>query len=78
VLMTDGMLEAVETDLLNMTTLMRLLADASGGAAAVHRLFLRRCDECNRGKRADDMTLLALEATPGPRSRRFQDPARPN
>jgi serine phosphatase RsbU (regulator of sigma subunit) len=78
VLMTDGVLEAIEADLLNMTTLTTLLARASGGAAAAHRILLRKCDECTRGKRADDMTLVALEAPPGSPSRRFADPTLSN
>ena len=64
VLMTDGVLEAVESDLLSMTTLKRLLGEAEEGAADVHRFLLRKCEECTRGKRVDDMTLMALEATP--------------
>lgn len=63
VLMTDGVLEAVESDLLGMPTLKRLLAEASEGARDVHRLLLREFDECTTGMRADDMTLVALEAT---------------
>lgn len=62
VLMTDGLLEAVEADLFGMGTLTRLLAESPGDGAAAHALLLRTCDECNRGKRADDMTLLTLEA----------------
>jgi serine phosphatase RsbU (regulator of sigma subunit) len=64
VLMTDGVLEAVESDLLSMTTLKRLLAEAEERAADVHRFLLRKCEECTRGNRVDDMTLMALEATP--------------
>jgi serine phosphatase RsbU (regulator of sigma subunit) len=76
VLMTDGMLEAVEADLMSMSTLRRLLAEASEGAADVHRLLLRACDKSNQGKCADDMTLVALEATPEVATERFLDLAR--
>lgn len=66
VLMTDGVLEAVESDLLSMTTLKRLLGEAEDRAADVHRFLLRKCEECTRGNRVDDMTLMALEPTPAP------------
>jgi serine phosphatase RsbU (regulator of sigma subunit) len=64
VLMTDGVLEAVESDLVTMSALKRLLAEASGGAREVHRILLRKFEECTKGGRADDMTLLVLEVTP--------------
>jgi serine phosphatase RsbU (regulator of sigma subunit) len=76
VLMTDGVLEAVESDLLSMSTLTRFLAEASDGAADVHRLLLRKFEECTRGKRADDMTLVALEAMAEPTSKGVSDFAR--
>jgi len=66
VLMTDGVLESVEVDLLSMTTLKRLLGEAAEGAADVHRFLLRKCRESSRASRMDDMTLLALEASPEP------------
>jgi phosphoserine phosphatase RsbU/P len=62
VLMTDGVLEAVEADLTTMSTLQTLLAETRGGASGVHRFLLRRFEECTAGRRADDMTLVALEA----------------
>jgi sigma-B regulation protein RsbU (phosphoserine phosphatase) len=64
VLMTDGVLEAVESDLLAMTTLRRLVGEADDRAADVHRSLLRKCEECTRGDRVDDMTLMVLEAAP--------------
>ncbi len=64
VLMTDGILEAIETDLLEMTTTRSLFAEAPEGAIEVHRLFLRTVEERMRGRRTDDMTLLAVEALP--------------
>jgi len=65
VLMTDGLLEAVEPDLLTMGTLKGLLAGAYGGHREVHRLLLRKLDE-GADSRVDDMTLLAMEAAPHP------------
>jgi len=62
VLMTDGVLEAVETDLTTMSTLRTLFAKTPEGACGVHRRLLRKFEECAVGRRADDMTLVALEA----------------
>jgi len=62
VLMTDGLLEAVEADLMAMSTLRTLFAETREGACGVHRLLLRKFEECSAGRRADDMTLVALEA----------------
>jgi sigma-B regulation protein RsbU (phosphoserine phosphatase) len=73
VLMTDGVLEAVESDLLSMSTLRGFLNEASEGAGGVHRYLLRKFEECTTGKRVDDMTLMSLEAMPGPMSRSFSD-----
>jgi len=61
VFMTDGVLEAVEADLTTMSTLRTLFAETREGACGVHRLFLRKFEECTAGRRADDMTLVALE-----------------
>jgi DNA-binding Lrp family transcriptional regulator len=55
-----------------MSTLMRLLGEAPDGAADIYRSLLGRCDEANKGRRADDLTLVALEATPEPVSRRLR------
>jgi serine phosphatase RsbU (regulator of sigma subunit) len=73
VLMTDGVLEAIEPDLLCMSTLRRFLAEASEGAGGVHRFILRKFEECTTGKPADDMTLIALEATCDPISQSSLD-----
>ena len=62
VLMTDGVLEAVEANLAKMSTLRTLFAETREGAYGVHRLLLRKFEECTAGRRADDMTLVALEA----------------
>lgn len=64
VLMTDGILEAIETDLLEMSTTRTLFAEAPEGARGVHRLFLRTVEERMNGRRRDDMTFLAVEALP--------------
>lgn len=76
VLMTDGVLEAIESDLLSMSTLTQLLAEASEGAGDVHRMLLQKFEECTLGRRADDMTLVALEAMHGPTSRALSNLAR--
>jgi serine phosphatase RsbU (regulator of sigma subunit) len=62
VLMTDGILEAIETDLLAMSTSRKLFAAATEGARGVHRLFLRQVEERTNGPRTDDMTFVAVEA----------------
>jgi serine phosphatase RsbU (regulator of sigma subunit) len=62
VLMTDGILEAIEADLLAMSTTRSLFATAAMGARGVHRSFLRKFEERTRGRTTDDMTLLAVEA----------------
>jgi len=64
VLMTDGILEAIETDLLEMSTARSLFAEATEGARGVHRLFLRKVEERTSGQRTDDMTFVAVEALP--------------
>jgi serine phosphatase RsbU (regulator of sigma subunit) len=63
VLMTDGVLEAVETNLSTMSNLRRLVSSTGTtmDGASVHRLLLRLFDERSRGRRPDDMTLLVLE-----------------
>jgi sigma-B regulation protein RsbU (phosphoserine phosphatase) len=76
VLMTDGVLEAVESDLLSMSTLQRFLAEASDDAGHVLHFLLRKFEECTRGKHADDMTLIALEVASEPITERFFDLAR--
>jgi sigma-B regulation protein RsbU (phosphoserine phosphatase) len=65
VLMTDGVLEAVEADLTTMSTLRTLFAETREGASGVHRLLLQKFEERTAGLPADDMTLVALEAIAG-------------
>ena len=62
VLMTDGVLEVIESDLLAMSTSRSVFAGAPEGASGAHRSFLRLFEECALGRRPDDMTLVALEA----------------
>jgi serine phosphatase RsbU (regulator of sigma subunit) len=56
VLMTDGILEAVETDLQGMPTLTAL-----GSGGAVHRRLLAQLSDLQSKRDADDMMLLSLE-----------------
>jgi serine phosphatase RsbU (regulator of sigma subunit) len=68
VLMTDGVLEAVEANLATMSTLTGSLTDTAFGVAGVHRLLLRMFERGAVGRHADDMTLLALEPLDSPRA----------
>jgi phosphoserine phosphatase RsbU/P len=75
VLMTDGILEAVETDLAEMPRLTALLSETNGGSGAVHRSLLAHLATRQGNWRGDDMTLLSLEllTDPGrPRPSNFQ------
>jgi serine phosphatase RsbU (regulator of sigma subunit) len=63
VMMTDGLLEAVEADLASMCTLRGWLSESPGGAGIVHRLLLRKLDESVARRFADDVTLVTLEAS---------------
>ncbi len=68
VLMTDGVLEAIEGNLVTMSTLRRLFAQATEGAGGAHRSLLSRFEACTAGAREDDMTLVALEMMSGVRA----------
>jgi len=68
VLMTDGVLEAVETNLSTMSELRRLVSGARMDGREVHRLLLRTFEARTWGRRADDMTLLVLESISLPRA----------
>jgi sigma-B regulation protein RsbU (phosphoserine phosphatase) len=68
VLMTDGVLEALESDLMRMSTLRRMLSEAHESAADVYRFLLRKFEERTAGRLIDDMTLIALESTVQPGS----------
>lgn len=62
-LMTDGVLEALETDLVAFATLREHVASAPAGNGAVHRFLLSLLDRCTARQRADDCLLLSLEVT---------------
>lgn len=71
VLMTDGVLEAIETDLAAMSRVSALVAAAKGGSGDVHRSLLAQLAMKKAEQRGDDMTLLSLELLTQPiRSRR--------
>jgi serine phosphatase RsbU (regulator of sigma subunit) len=61
IFMTDGLLEALETDLLTMETMRQCLAAAPAGNRGVHRSLLSALDRCTARSRSDDALLLSLE-----------------
>ena len=61
VLMTDGIVEAVESNLADMPRLTRLVAQGAGDGVAVHGRLLERLTAWQGLPDADDMTLLSLE-----------------
>jgi serine phosphatase RsbU (regulator of sigma subunit) len=61
VFMTDGLFEALETDLLDMATLRGILSAAPAGNGAVHRFLLAQLDRSTARRGADDALLLSLE-----------------
>jgi serine phosphatase RsbU (regulator of sigma subunit) len=65
VFMTDGIFEALETDLLDMATLRGILGSAPAGNGAVHRFLLAQLDRCTARSGADDALLLSLEVVDG-------------
>lgn len=64
VLMTDGVLEAVETDLAGMPTLAALVGQGVGSGGAVHGRVLAQLAMQRVERAADDATLLSLELLP--------------
>jgi phosphoserine phosphatase RsbU/P len=66
VLMTDGILEAIETDLAEMPRLTAVLSETNGGSGAVHRSLLAHLATKQGDWRGDDMTLLSLELLTDP------------
>lgn len=64
VLMTDGVLEAVETDLAGMPKLMALVEQTQGNGDAVYGRLLERLREQQLLHEPDDTTLLSLELLP--------------
>jgi serine phosphatase RsbU (regulator of sigma subunit) len=61
VLMTDGVLETIESDLAAMRTVAGLLSEAPDGAAAVKRCILAEVERLRAGRADDDLTLLCIE-----------------
>jgi serine phosphatase RsbU (regulator of sigma subunit) len=61
VLMTDGIVEAVETDLTEMPKLLALTAQSVGSGWAIHHRLLASLGAENEARDPDDMTLLSLE-----------------
>lgn len=61
VFMTDGVLEAIETDLTAMSRLAAVVAQQPGRGNDVHRRLLASLPTYPPERRADDMTLLSLE-----------------
>ena len=76
VLMTDGILEALETELAEMPRVQALVAATKGGSGDVHRSLLAQLAIKKAEQRGDDMTLLSLEmlAEPAPRRRSHAQP----
>ncbi len=66
VLMTDGVLEAIEDDLTTMHTLAGLLAEAPEGAEAINRSIFGVVDRRSNETKLDDRTLLSIERAPRP------------
>jgi len=58
--MTDGVFEAVESDLMGMRTLRQVVAHAGRGSRAVQRAVLGCVGPACA--KSDDMTLVSLEA----------------
>jgi len=69
VLMTDGVLEAIETDLVGMHKLRDSLERGPGGGRALHLFLLELLDRCTGGRVPDDMMLLTLEVVSNIRAR---------
>ena len=65
VLMTDGVLEAVESDLIGMSDLRKLVANAPSDAESIHRAITSKLDSLVPGRALDDMTLLVVEMAGG-------------
>jgi sigma-B regulation protein RsbU (phosphoserine phosphatase) len=63
VMMTDGLLEAIEQDLLSMETVRAWLSQAPGEVSSVHRLLLGKLDASVARRFMDDVTLVTLEAS---------------
>lgn len=64
VLMSDGILEALETDLQGMPNLTAAIGQGVGSGSAVHRRLLAQLPVSHAKRDADDMMLLSLELLP--------------
>ena len=78
VLMTDGIVEAVETDLTEMPKLRALTAQSVGSGWEIHRHLLGSLREEKEARDPDDMTLLSLELMGEPPSARCLESHRSN
>ena len=61
VFMTDGVLEAIESDLSAMSRLSAVMGQLPGAGRDVHRRLLASLPTYPPERRADDMTLLSME-----------------
>jgi serine phosphatase RsbU (regulator of sigma subunit) len=59
-LMTDGVVEAVERDPRNMWKLMDLIAQAPAEVTAISQAIIQAVEEALGNRRVDDVTLLAI------------------
>jgi len=71
VFMTDGVLEAIESDLVSMPTLCSVLAQAPAGSRAVHDCILERLRACRAERPVDDRTLVSVELLAQPATTRL-------
>lgn len=71
--MTDGLLEALETDLMTMATLREMLVRAPAGCGAIHRSLLTELDSRTAKSRVDDALLLSLEVSDAGGSREIRE-----
>jgi two-component system, chemotaxis family, sensor kinase Cph1 len=69
VFMTDGILEAIESDLVGMPTLRSVLAQSPAGSRAVHDCILERLRACSAHRPTDDQTLISVELLEQPATR---------
>lgn len=61
VLLTDGVLEAIETDLTTMRTIAGILNEAPEGAEAVNKSLFAEVDRRKNSQKLDDRTVLTIE-----------------
>jgi two-component system, chemotaxis family, sensor kinase Cph1 len=63
VLMTDGVLEAIETELTTMRAIAGILNEAPEGAEAVNRSIFAEVERRSSAYKTDDRTVVAIERT---------------